>query len=109
MFWTAAFGRRPYQWYPYCRSVDQQHGVKNTAPSRIGMAKGSPAVDTDVLTRFGDRLRAVRTRKKLSQERLAEIAGLHRTYVSLIERGERNVTLTTVEKLARALGAEMAE
>ena len=68
-------------------------------------------METDVLSRFGDRLRAVRTRKKLSHERLAEIAGLHRTctYVSLIERGERNITLTTIEKLAKALGVELPD
>lgn len=63
----------------------------------------------DVLSRFGARLREVRTRKKISQERLAELADLHRTYVSLIERGERNITLRTLEKLALALSVEMTE
>ncbi|WP_166822541.1 helix-turn-helix domain-containing protein [Thalassoroseus pseudoceratinae] len=63
----------------------------------------------DVRVRFGERLREVRTGHGISQERLAALAELHRTFVSLIERGERNVTLQTVEKLALALDVEMAE
>lgn len=59
--------------------------------------------------RFGRQLRAVRQNVGISQEELAAQAGLHRTYVGLIERGERNVSLRTVEKLAVALGVEMAE
>jgi len=57
----------------------------------------------DVLVRFGVRLRRVRTRQGISQERLAELAGLHRTYVSSVERGLRNISLLNIEKLARAL------
>jgi transcriptional regulator with XRE-family HTH domain len=64
---------------------------------------------SDVQTRFGQRLRELRTGKGISQETLAESAGLHRTYVSSVERGERNVTLTTIEKLAAALGVPMTE
>ena len=45
----------------------------------------------------------------ISQEKLAELAGLHRTYVSSIERGERNVSLVNIERLAAALGVTMAE
>jgi transcriptional regulator with XRE-family HTH domain len=57
--------------------------------------------------RFGDNLRKVRKAKDLSQEDLAAKAGLHRTYVSSVERGERNVTLETIDRLARALGVPM--
>jgi transcriptional regulator with XRE-family HTH domain len=57
---------------------------------------------------FGDRLRKIRSSVGLSQEKLGEIAGLHRTYVSSVERGERNVSLKTVERLAIALGCTMA-
>jgi transcriptional regulator with XRE-family HTH domain len=57
----------------------------------------------DVLERFGQQLRRVRTRKGVSQERLAELAGLHRTYVSSVERGLRNISLLNIEKLAKAL------
>lgn len=63
----------------------------------------------DVKVRFGERLREVRREKGISQERLAELADLHRTYVSSVERGERNVTITTIEKLAAALGVPMTE
>jgi transcriptional regulator with XRE-family HTH domain len=59
--------------------------------------------------RFGKRLREVRARKGISQERLAELAGLHRTYVSSVERGERNISLVNIESLAAALGVPMAE
>jgi transcriptional regulator with XRE-family HTH domain len=52
---------------------------------------------------FGKRLRDVRERRGLSQEALAGLAGLHRTYVSSIERGQRNVGLDNVIRLAAAL------
>jgi len=52
---------------------------------------------------FGRNLRATRTRVGLSQEALAERAGLHPTYIGLVERGQRNISLVSVERLARAL------
>lgn len=51
-------------------------------------------------------LRKLRQDLELSQEALADIAGLHRTYVSSVERCERNATLDTLDKLASALGIE---
>lgn len=57
---------------------------------------------------FGENLRVIRTKRGISQEKLADLAGLHRTYVSSAERGERNVSLETIEKLAKALGVSMA-
>jgi transcriptional regulator with XRE-family HTH domain len=60
------------------------------------------------MVRFGERLRAVRQKKGISQEKLAELAGLHRTYVSSVERGERNISLLNIEKLAVALEVPMA-
>jgi transcriptional regulator with XRE-family HTH domain len=53
---------------------------------------------------FGARVRALRLQEGLSQEQLAERAGLHRTYVSSLERGQRNVGLDNIHILARALG-----
>jgi len=52
---------------------------------------------------FGKNVRRVRQSKGYSQEHLAELAGLHRTYIGSIERGERNVSLLNIGKLAKAL------
>jgi len=52
---------------------------------------------------FGDRVRELRLQRKLSQEKLAEMAELHRNYVGGVERGERNVSLLNIVKLARGL------
>jgi len=52
---------------------------------------------------FGQRVRARRTELGWSQEHLGELAGLHMTYVSSVERGERNVSLVNIVRLARAL------
>jgi transcriptional regulator with XRE-family HTH domain len=52
---------------------------------------------------FGNRVRELRLQKKLSQEKLAELSALHRNYVGGIERGERNVSLLNIVKLARGL------
>lgn len=62
-----------------------------------------------VLVRFGEKLRSIRTKRGISQEMLAELAGLHRTYVSTMERGLRNVSLLNIEKLALALEVPMAK
>jgi transcriptional regulator with XRE-family HTH domain len=58
--------------------------------------------------RFGLRLREVREKAGISQEKLAELAGLHRTYVSSVERGKRNISLQNIERLAEALKTTMA-
>ncbi|MCB1659725.1 MAG: helix-turn-helix transcriptional regulator [Pseudomonadales bacterium] len=52
---------------------------------------------------FGDNVRNIRKRKGLSQEELASRAGLHRTYIGMIERGEKNITLSNIIKLSHAL------
>jgi transcriptional regulator with XRE-family HTH domain len=53
-------------------------------------------------------IRSYRKNRKLSQEELAAICDLHRTYVGSVERGERNVTLGTLEALSSALGVSVA-
>ena len=55
------------------------------------------------LAQFGAHLRELRQQRGLSQERLAELAGLHRTYLGGIERGERNVSLINLVAIANAL------
>ncbi|MBN2575179.1 MAG: helix-turn-helix transcriptional regulator [Deltaproteobacteria bacterium] len=56
------------------------------------------------LERFGARVRAERARQGVSQEDLADRAGIHRTYLGGVERGERNIGLLNVLRIARALG-----
>ena len=60
----------------------------------------------DIIKVFGANLRKYRTKKGLSPEQLAEICGLHRTYISDIECFQRNVSLENVQRIADALGIE---
>lgn len=61
------------------------------------------------LKTFGKRVRELRNKVGLSQEELAEVAGLHRTYIGGIERGERNVAILNVFEIARALRVRPAD
>ena len=63
----------------------------------------------DVKKEFGSAIKSRRTRLGLSQEALAERADLHRTYVTDIERGTRNLTLESISRLAGALGVSLSE
>jgi transcriptional regulator with XRE-family HTH domain len=58
---------------------------------------------------FASRLRQIRQVKGLSQEDLADRAGLHRTYVGSVERGERNISIDNIERLAKALEIDIIE
>ena len=62
-----------------------------------------------IIVRFGKNVQRIRKEKKISQEKLAEYAGLHRTYIGMIERFERNITLINAEKVAHALGVNVSE
>ena len=58
---------------------------------------------------LGQRIRSYRTEKKLSQEKLAELAGCHCTYIGQIERGEKNATIESIEKIASALNVSLSK
>ena len=61
------------------------------------------------LKRFGTNVRTLREKRELSQEQLAEIADLNRTYVGGLERGERNATLGSALRIAKALKTTVAD
>lgn len=61
----------------------------------------------NIVESFGIRLQSLRKQQGLSQEKLAEISGLHRTYISSIERGARNPTLTTLNAIAKSLNVKI--
>ncbi|ANK82610.1 MAG: transcriptional regulator [Rhizobiales bacterium NRL2] len=63
----------------------------------------------DIRSRLGHNIRRIRRAQGWSQEQFAFEAGIHRTYISDIERGARNPTITVVEKLATALGVKAGE
>jgi transcriptional regulator with XRE-family HTH domain len=63
----------------------------------------------DIRKKFGDKVKFLRKEKNLSQEELAHNSTIDRTYISDIEKGERNVSLVIVEKLAKALEIEVFE
>jgi transcriptional regulator with XRE-family HTH domain len=58
---------------------------------------------------FAENVRRIRLESGLSQEALAELAGVHRTYVGMLERGEKNVTIYNIERLAEALKVQAAD
>jgi len=62
-----------------------------------------------LLKTLADNVRYYRQQKGLSQEKFAELCGYHRTYISIIERGTRNVTLMVIENLADALGVSVLD
>lgn len=63
----------------------------------------------DICKKFGDRVRELRVAQGLSQEVLAQKAGLHRTYIGGIERGERNISLLNIHKIAIALNLSVLD
>lgn len=64
---------------------------------------------SQILKNFGDKVRQERVKKNLSQEGLADLAGVHRTYIGMIERAEKNITLENIEKIAKALKLDISE
>lgn len=63
----------------------------------------------EILIKFGQRVRQLRKEKNLSQEEFSFKADLHRTYIGMIERAEKNITLVNIEKIAKALNVDIRE
>ena len=64
---------------------------------------------TKILQNFGKSIRIFRQEKNISQEELADLCGLHRTYISDVELGKRNVSLENIEKIANALSLRISD
>ena len=65
-------------------------------------------VNKFLLVEFGNRIRYFRHKNNLSQEELGFKTGFHRTYIGMIERAEKNITLINIEKIANALNVEIS-
>ncbi|MGZ2371689.1 helix-turn-helix domain-containing protein [Ancylomarina sp. YFZ004] len=65
--------------------------------------------NSDILIKFGNLVRKLRKEKGISQEELAHRADLHRTYIGMIERAEKNITLLNIEKIAKALDVNITD
>ena len=63
----------------------------------------------DIKLKFWQRVRELRKKLGISQEKLAQIAGLHRTYIWNVERWEKNISLENIEKLAKALNIKIKD
>jgi len=62
-----------------------------------------------IQTTFGETVKIIRNEKGISQEKLAELAGVHRTYISDVERGARNVSLVNIVRIAEGLKVEVSK
>lgn len=75
----------------------------------ISSSMAKRTIKSPIVRQFAFRLREMRIAQGLSQEALADKADLHRTYVGSVERGERNISLVNVERLAKALKTTVCE
>lgn len=66
-------------------------------------------IKRDILVNFGNKVRELRKEKGVSQEQLSFKADLHRTYIGMIERGEKNITIINIEKISKALEISINE
>lgn len=70
---------------------------------------GNYLMKNDISIAFGNKVRQERLKQRLSQEELAEKAELHRTYIGMIERAEKNITLVNMYKIAKALNIKLRD
>lgn len=68
-----------------------------------------PNLEKQFLIFLGRKIRSERQKMQVSQEKLGELAGVHRTYVGMVERGEKNITIFNLRRFAKALGVEVRE
>lgn len=66
-------------------------------------------MNKDILIAFGNQIRIERNKLGLSQEDFASLAGIHRTYIGVVERGEKNITLKNIQKIANALNIQISK
>jgi transcriptional regulator with XRE-family HTH domain len=66
-------------------------------------------MDKDILVKFGNKVKKERIKRGFSQESFAEKVGVHRTYIGMVERAEKNITLTNINKIAKALGISLGK
>jgi len=66
-------------------------------------------MEDDILIKFGNRVREERSKRDVSQEEFAEKVGVHRTYIGMVERAEKNITLKNIEKFAKAFNIPINE
>lgn len=64
---------------------------------------------SEILKIFGKRIKELRKKNNMSQEKLAEKTGIHRTYLGVIERGEKSISIEIIEKLSKALNISISE
>jgi transcriptional regulator with XRE-family HTH domain len=74
-----------------------------------GVTVLAQTMSSHILILFGKSLRKLRMKRRLSQEKLAELCGLHTNYIGRIERGQQNISLINIEKLARGLRVKPME
>lgn len=85
-------------------------GIISIKNSLLDMAKPSPSHSgSPVLIKLGEKIRAIRENQDLSQEAVALMSGLDRSYLGGVERGEHNVALINIEKIANALRVPIRE
>jgi len=63
----------------------------------------------EIIVKFGNKVRDERKKLGISQEELAARAGVHRTYIGMLERAEKNITLENIDKICKALGLNISD
>ena len=84
-------------------------GCKNFCLSLVLHTEISNMTKKSISIKFVERVRELIVSKNLSQEQLADLANVHRTYIGMIERAEKNITLVNIEKIANGLNISLIE